>query len=75
MQKNYFSVKKIWDGIEREYLVFLPSSYLKAENRKFPVLIGLHGYSGTASGFELETTKVDLNTWATVVGVAVGSLC
>ena len=57
MQKNYFSVKKIWDGIEREYLVFLPSSYLKAENRKFPVLIGLHGYSGTASGFELETTK------------------
>ena len=56
-QKNYFSVKKIWDGVEREYLVFLPSSYLGSDYREFPVLIGLHGYSGTASGFELETTK------------------
>ena len=56
-QKNYFSVKKIWDGVEREYLVFLPSSYLESDYREFPVLIGLHGYSGTASGFELETTK------------------
>ena len=56
-QKNYFSVKKIWDGVEREYLVFLPGSYLESDYREFPVLIGLHGYSGTASGFELETTK------------------
>lgn len=56
-EKNYFSVKKTWEGIDREYLVFLPSSYFEAQDRKFPVLIGLHGYSGTASGFEIETTK------------------
>ena len=48
-EKNYFSVKKTWEGIDREYLVFLQSSYFEAQDRKFPVLIGLHGYSGTAS--------------------------
>ena len=57
IQKEYFSVNKIWDGVEREYLIFLPSSYHKEKTKRFPLLIGLHGYSGTASGFELETTK------------------
>jgi polyhydroxybutyrate depolymerase len=42
------------DGLEREYFVYLPSSY--EAGGRFPVVIGLHGYLGTATGFALSTT-------------------
>ncbi len=54
---QYFVVKKQWEGIEREYLIFLPEQYEASESELFPVVFGLHGYTGTASGFEKETTK------------------
>ena len=46
-----------WQGVDREYLIFLPTSYSSEE--ELPLVIGLHGYTGTASGFEKETTKVE----------------
>ena len=54
---EYFVVQKEWEGIEREYLIFFPEQYQLGGNRLFPVMFGLHGYTGTASGFEKETTK------------------
>ena len=44
-----------WQGIDREYLIFLPTSYIS--EGEIPLVVGLHGYTGTASGFEKETTK------------------
>ena len=52
---EYIENSIIWKGLEREYLIYLPSRYNTKE--LFPLLIGLHGYTGTASGFEKETTK------------------
>ncbi len=43
------------DGLEREYFVFLPSSYEKA--KKLPVAIFMHGYGGTATATEAEVTN------------------
>jgi poly(3-hydroxybutyrate) depolymerase len=45
----------VWQEIEREYLIFLPSKY--QESKELPMVVGLHGYTGTATGFEKETTK------------------
>lgn len=43
------------DGLEREYFVFLPSSYDKGGNH--PVALFMHGYGGTATGTEAEVTN------------------
>ena len=52
---QYLKKSFMWQGKEREYLIYLPSSYQKEE--KFPMVLGLHGYTGTATGFEKETTR------------------
>ena len=39
-------------GEERSYLLFIPS----VERDSYKLVIGLHGFSGSASGFEKETT-------------------
>ncbi len=65
---EYFSVQKQWEGIDREYLIFLPEQYKANENKLFPVVFGLHGYTGTASGFEKETTK-GMNLFAEQQGI------
>jgi polyhydroxybutyrate depolymerase len=49
------------DGLEREYFVFLPSSYDGETDH--PVVIFLHGYGGTATGTEAEVTQ-GLNFYA-----------
>ena len=54
---EYLSIKKDWEGIEREYLIYLPNSYKENKEKIFPVILGIHGYTGTASGFQKETTK------------------
>ena len=54
---EYLSIKKDWEGIEREYLIYLPDSYEENKQKPYPVIFGLHGYTGTASGFQKETTK------------------
>ena len=43
------------DGLEREYFVFLPSSYGKGVNH--PVAVFMHGYGGTATATEAEVTN------------------
>jgi poly(3-hydroxybutyrate) depolymerase len=53
------------DGLEREYFVFLPSSY--DGDKKHPVAIFLHGYGGTATGTEAEVTQ-GLNFYAEKFG-------
>ena len=53
--ENFFKVTILWQEVEREYMIFLPSSY--PENKELPMVVGLHGYTGTATGFEKETTK------------------
>ena len=52
---SFFKQTILWEGIEREYLIFLPTSY--NSEKELPLVVGLHGYTGTASGFEKETTK------------------
>ena len=42
------------NGIEREYFVFTPSRLKAGES--LPLVVGLHGYTGTATGFEEETS-------------------
>lgn len=42
-------------GIVREYFVYLPHAYKRGQD--MPVVIALHGYTGTATGFELETSS------------------
>lgn len=56
------------DGLEREYFVFLPSSYDGSE--AFPFAIFMHGYGGTATGTEAEVTQ-GLNFYAEKAGYAV----
>ena len=53
--ENFLKKTMLWQGIEREYLIFLPASY--SPEVEIPLVVGLHGYTGTASGFEKETTK------------------
>jgi len=53
------------DGLEREYFVFLPSSY--DGKKEHPAAIFLHGYGGTATGTEAEVTQ-GLNSYAEKFG-------
>lgn len=53
------------DGLEREYFVFLPSSYGKGG--KHPVAFFMHGYGGSATGTEAEVTN-GLNRYAEEYG-------
>lgn len=43
------------DGLEREYFVFLPSSYDGTD--RYPAAIFMHGYGGSATGTEAEVTN------------------
>ena len=50
-------MKKVYvyeDGIERHYLIYVPDAYNK--DIKTNIVFGIHGYGGTASGFESELT-------------------
>ncbi len=49
------------DGLEREYFVFLPSSY--DGEKDHPAAVFMHGYGGTATGTEAEVTQ-GLNFYA-----------
>jgi poly(3-hydroxybutyrate) depolymerase len=49
------------DGLEREYFVYLPPGYDGGAG--FPVVFFLHGYGGSATGAESETTN-GLNRYA-----------
>ena len=53
------------DGLEREYFVFLPSSY--DGGKDYPVTIFMHGYGGTATGTEAEVAQ-GLNFYAEKFG-------
>lgn len=52
-------------GLEREYFVFLPSSYAGMQAR--PVAIFMHGYGGSATGTEAEVAQ-GLNFYAEKYG-------
>ncbi len=45
----------VHDGIDREYFVYLPDAHRAGE--LLPVVIALHGYGGTATGFAMETSR------------------
>jgi len=49
------------DGLEREYFMYLPSMY--KSGAELPVVFFLHGYGGSATGTEAETTN-GLNIYA-----------
>ncbi len=49
------------DGLEREYFVYLPPDYESGAD--YPVVFFLHGYGGSATGTEAETTN-GLNRYA-----------
>ena len=53
------------DNLEREYFVFLPSTYGGKQN--LPVAIFMHGYGGTATGTEAEVAQ-GLNRYAEEYG-------
>jgi len=53
------------DGLEREYFVFLPSSY--DGEKDHPAVIFMHGYGGTATGTEAEVTQ-GMNSYAEKFG-------
>jgi polyhydroxybutyrate depolymerase len=53
------------DGLEREYFVFLPSTYNGEKDH--PVAIFMHGYGGTATGTEAEVAQ-GLNSYAEKFG-------
>lgn len=55
----------VHDGLEREYFVYLPSSY--DPGRAHPVAIFMHGYGGSATGTESEVTN-GLNRYAEEYG-------
>ena len=46
-------VNLAFKDINRHYLVYEPSSNINDPKK---IVIGLHGYTGSASGFEIETT-------------------
>ena len=54
---NFSSHTIVWQGVEREYLIYLPEEYKDSKKEYFPLVVGLHGYVGTSSGFERETSK------------------
>jgi polyhydroxybutyrate depolymerase len=56
------------DGLQREYFVYLPSSYDGEETH--PVLVFMHGYGGTATGTEAEVAQ-GLNAYAEEFGYVV----
>lgn len=58
----------VHDGVEREYFVFTPPG--RAANTTLPMLLFLHGYGGTATGTEAETTN-GLNHYAAKYGYVV----
>ncbi len=53
------------NGLEREYFVFLPSTY--DGQARHPVALFMHGYGGTATGTEAEVTQ-GLNRYAEKFG-------
>ncbi len=53
------------DGLEREYFIYLPAIY--KSGAELPVVFFLHGYGGTATGTEAETTN-GLNIYAEEYG-------
>ncbi len=53
------------EGLEREYFVYLPESY--DGRAEYPVVFFLHGYGGSATGTEAETTN-GLNRYAAEYG-------
>jgi len=53
------------DGLEREYFVYLPSSY--DARKEHPAVVFMHGYGGTATGTEAEVTQ-GLNAYAETFG-------
>lgn len=55
-------------GLEREYFVYLPAGY--DGSRDHPVVFFLHGYGGSATGTEAETTN-GLNRYAEEYGYVV----
>ncbi len=59
----------VHDGLTREYFIFDPPGGVKREQGN-PLLIFLHGYGGTATGTEAETTN-GLNRYAARYGYSV----
>ena len=57
-----------YDGLLREFFVFLPSAY--DGQTEFPLLVFMHGYGGTATGTEAEVTQ-GLNFFAEKHGYVV----
>lgn len=53
------------DGLKREYFVYLPKDYERGA--AYPVFFFLHGYGGSATGTEAETTN-GLNRYAEEYG-------
>jgi poly(3-hydroxybutyrate) depolymerase len=53
------------DGLEREYFVYLPAKY--SDVAELPVVFFLHGYGGSGTGTEAETTN-GLNIYAEEYG-------
>lgn len=53
------------DGLEREYFVYSPQGY--ESGAEYPVVFFLHGYGGSATGTESETTN-GLNRYAAEYG-------
>ena len=53
---SMFEKKLIHDGVERNYLQYIPSQFKNGDS--INLVIGLHGYTGSASGFEKETTGI-----------------
>ena len=51
---NMKELSFLYDNIDRYYLLNLPENHNK--DKPINLVIGLHGYTGTASGFEKETT-------------------
>jgi polyhydroxybutyrate depolymerase len=59
----------VWDGLERTYLLHVPSSYDK--NKSMPLVIALHGGGGTAEGMMKTITLGGFNTLADKEGFIV----
>tara|TARA_B100001093_G_scaffold15806_1_gene14497 strand:+ start:364 stop:1377 length:1014 start_codon:yes stop_codon:yes gene_type:complete len=47
-------VELIYEDLNRSYLLYVPENIIEKEETD--LVIGLHGYTGTASGFESQTT-------------------
>ena len=58
----------VWDGLERTYLIYIPSSYNKT--KPMPLVIALHGGAGTSKGM-VELTRGGFNTLADKEGFIV----